>query len=355
LEDSKEPTSYETINRLLWEGELDKVAFLITNLPPHDALKGQLFQCALLFFKGQYDEVIKRTSEISQESRAINDWFTTLWALFFKLWSLNLRNKFIEFDEVIEEVHTLKELSLDPERKNALIQEIIACIYGQRALKETFLGNLDHAMTLGNKGLTRATELNSKKAETWCLLVLTFISTMNFDLPSLMKYTERGLAIGTQHNLKISLIGLYYYLGQCYRTMEDYDSSFKYFNQGLLLSEEVDWKFFSDLLRGGLGHHYIKLGDYKQALKNFTVAFNSAQEREDYYTMRVRLGDLGLVYRAKGEIQSALDTFNQILELSTLLGDEYFQSYASFYIGSTYFDQKKYSQALQYFVTSFFE
>ncbi|MHA2332273.1 MAG: hypothetical protein ACXAEU_09610, partial [Candidatus Hodarchaeales archaeon] len=157
------------------QGELEKVSSLILNLPPRDALKGQMFHIALIFFKGRYDEVIDRTTEIIQEGREMNDWFSASWALIFKLWSLNLRNKFNEFDEIIEETWNSWELVHESGINKTLIQEISAFIYGQRAAKETFNGNWDNALMLARKGSGVVDIFVDKNGQPWSSVTLNHV------------------------------------------------------------------------------------------------------------------------------------------------------------------------------------
>lgn len=333
------------IEKLYWEGEFDEVLRLIEQLSPEDALGGMVFKSGVSNIRGQYRDALNLATEAFQQSKKTDAQTTRLGALFFRLFSLMFLGRYEEFSESVKEISEIGYP--DEDNKSQQLQKWIALLLFIQSVEESFIGNHEKGLELGNKVLSLGTKISSPLVITCALIALCVIYKSKEEPTISNEYGKKALLIAKQNNFKFWISLIYGSLGfNCYKE-GDLDNALKYYDLCFTLGKEVGFTYAVDFITGERGNISAARGNYDLAIRQFQRGYEVAKARHDLWLMFQRLNDLGLVYRIRGDLSEALTSFQECLEIGRELENRFFESHALHSLGTIYHDQGNYHEAFQ--------
>ena len=333
------------IEKLYWEGEFDEVLRLIEELSPEDALEGMIFKSGVLNIRGLYQNAVDLTTEVLQQNKITDDQTIRLGALFFHLWALLFSGGYEDFLEYEKEIPEIGHA--DEDNKSEQLQKWIALLLFIQSIKESFIGDYEKGLELGNKALSLGTKISYPLGITSALIALC-VNYKSIEEPTVSnEYGKKALLIAKQNNFKFWISIIYGSLGFNCHKEGDVANSLKYYDLGLTLGKEVGYKYAVDFITWGMGDISAALGNYDLAIQQFQRGYEVAKERNDLWLMFHRSNDLGLVYRSRGDLSEALTAFQECLKIGRELGNRFFESHALHSLGTIYHDRGGYQEAFR--------
>ncbi len=178
-----------------------------------------------------------------------------------------------------------------------------------------------------------------------------------------LSYGSEGLELASKLNSRKAITKFSNTIGTIYMEQGNYPKALDYYIKALKLDEELKNKKGIATRIGNIGNVYMYQGDYTKALDYYFKALKMDEELGDKSGLARHLGTVGIVFNEQHNFLKALDYYFKALKMDEDLLEEAKQTGNSEEIGrnknlittwlgnigSVYFDQKQYPEALKYY------
>ncbi|MFX0019954.1 MAG: tetratricopeptide repeat protein [Promethearchaeota archaeon] len=246
-----------------------------------DKISCLLLQCQILFWQGDYKDVILLAKKIYKKSLELGKTLQSVDALIFIIMALvgegKLNLVFGAIKKADDLLKTLKKKSPDYIRREATISWYLGASYAEnkgmvdeglkyveqslklreeighkQEISESILeigyllgvhkGELDKAIGLLKQALVLAEESNDKYTIVKVFYVFHLIYYLKGELDDSLSYIKRCLVLYKEFNNKAFIAWSFYHLAEIYRMKGDLKSALKYIKKSIALSEELENK-----------------------------------------------------------------------------------------------------------------
>ena len=144
----------------------------------------------------------------------------------------------------------------------------------------------------------------------------------NGDLNKSFSFFEEGLNLSDQIDNQMYRAYFLNNIGHLYYTWGDMNKAIEFFSKSLKISEKIEDKGGCSLGYNNLGSIYLKNNDTLNALVYFEKSYESFKTLNHKQGMATTLSNMGAVYRGKGSFNIAIKMFKESLEIRRLINDE---------------------------------
>ena len=180
------------------------------------------------------------------------------------------------------------------------------------------------------------------------------------DYPKALEYDFKALKLKEELADKKGIAKTLGNIGIVYWQIGDYQKSLEYYLKGLKLNEELGDKNGIANALGNIGLVYKAQKKYSLAMQYYLNRFKLDEESGNKYNMALNLQNIGGLFitqaqqllnsRQKNELcKKALDHFYKVLKMAKELGNRNLITTISANIGTTYYEEKNYLAAKEYF------
>lgn len=226
--------------------------------------------------------------------------------------------------------------------------------YASLADIEVVKDNLDNARELYLKSVNFFRIVNREQDLIFVYIVLGNIYLTQDNYFNALQYYQEGVKIAEENGFKEPLEHLYSNLGLVYNRIDNSEKAIEFLQKALEVSKEYDNKDNLASIFTNMGSIYYSLSDFQLAKSYYEKARALAVEINNLAIESNSIISIGEIYEREGDYTLALEYFENSLTIARQVEDEYrgpksilfARAYSS--IGSIYFFQKKYTEAIQF-------
>ncbi len=167
------------------------------------------------------------------------------------------------------------------------------------------------------------------------------VARLKGDLKLALSYIEEAVTLSQGIEKGKS----YYYLGDVYTDLGDYEMSVKYFLKARNLLKSMDEKYFIDI---DLAFAYVQLGKTQSALKKIIKARNNIDKNKYPKQYAKALNVNAIILMDLGNLDNAKELYKESLKLREKIGDRIGVGSVCLNISSILRDEGKYKEAEEY-------
>lgn len=205
----------------------------------------------------------------------------------------------------------------------------------------------DETKMLAEDALSLAKKIGYKKGQAVAYTNLGLVATENGEYDDALD--SYSAEMGSWKDLKstVNVGRCYNNIGLVYWRQAKYFQALKYNNLAVEARELVKDTLGLAYSHQNIGNVLFQIGKYPEAVQSFLLSLKYYRVRRDTSEMADVQNSLGAVYCELKEYQKAIQSHEQGIMLN---GDERFSADAISNIGNAYFRQKKFEEALKYYV-----
>jgi len=205
----------------------------------------------------------------------------------------------------------------------------------------------DETKKLAKVALSIAKKIGYKKGQAVAYTNLGLVATENGEYDEALVSYSAEMGIWKDLKNTVNVGRCYNNIGLVYWRQAKYFEALKYNNLAIQTREVVKDTLGLAYSHQNIGNVLFQIGKYPEAVQNFLLSLKYYGVAKDTSEMADVQNSLGAVYCELKEYQKAIQSHEQGMMLN---GDERFSADAISNIGNAYFRQKKFEEALRYYV-----
>lgn len=179
-----------------------------------------------------------------------------------------------------------------------------------------------------------------KKVKSYKLLFEFFSNLEMYD--SALTYAEKLRLLGEQEGLSEDITNFNGYMGSFYLKLKKFEIAKNYFLKSLNFKNKTN----QAPLYSEIGNTYYYLNNYDSAYYYYYQAYEQANRFQDTLAIAYTLNNIGLYYKSQKDNRKAIQYFNNAIYFYEILNNRYGVINSNSNIAQTYYNQKKYKEAI---------
>ena len=315
---------------LIDEDKLDEALTLLNNyeqkegLNHHDKESCHLLQCQILFWQGNYKELIKHTEPIYKESRERENNFFIVDNLLIMTHTLVRLSRFDKAFDLIKQgeelIKTIPQVLTKPyKQREAYLAFIKGYFYNRRRDPDDVdlaLKHLEHSLIMREELVVQHEISESLGQIAWNLLIF------KGEMDRALKYSERSVSLARESRRKYYIASSLHVMALIYASLGEMDRCIKTNEQGLELFKELNNKYGMADILNDLGFDYSNKGDLDRGLDCIEQAMALNRELGALRELANNHDFLIQILIERGDLERAQQSLNSLERLNTQLKDK---------------------------------
>ncbi len=212
----------------------------------------------------------------------------------------------------------------------------------------TLTGNSNKAKQDLRLGLSIAKEIDNRRLEAQCLLMLCELYASLSKIKEVIKNAKKSLVLCGEIRDKSIESSCFNNIGYCYYYTGDYRKAFKYFSKSLLIKRKNNLveQQAENLLNVGAACFY--LGQYKKELQYYKKCLQLSERMKDLRMVGTALNSIASHYKSIGKFNKNMEFLMKALKIREQISDRRGQAITLNNIAAGYINSGDYEKAFDF-------